>query len=173
MATRMMRLGNSGIIDFTGTQPSSGGIDTVQMAQDMSRMKARRYEFAYYDADDISQEIWLIVNKASEKYDSERTMNPKSFFNVATENALRNLKRDTRIVDNINIHDKPVDQLDNSFEEFLELRDLVEYLVVNIPKKLRKPFMMMINQGGDGLSSYTKSKIRDAVTDLLKKCRNE
>lgn len=161
---------------ITGTQQCSGtvvSIDTVQMAQDMSRMKARRYEFGYYDADDIAQEIWLIVNRASEKFDSERTMNPKSFFNVATENALRNLKRDTRIVDNINIHDKPIDQLDNSFEEFLELRDLIEYLIVNIPARLRKPFIQMINQGSDGLSSYMKTKVRDAVTRLMEKYRNE
>jgi hypothetical protein len=66
-----------------------------------------------------------------------------------------------------------VDQLDNSFEEFLELRDLIEYLIVNIPKKLRRPFMMMINQGGDGLSSYMKTKVRDAVTSLMEKYRNE
>lgn len=151
----------------------SGIIDTVQMANDMSRIKAHRYKFGYYDADDISQEIWVIVNRVSEKYDASRSKNPKTFFNVATENALRNLKRDTHIVDNINICDRPIDQLDNSFEEFLELRDLVEYLIVNIPPRFRQPFIAMINQGGDGLSSYMKTKVRDAVSKLLERYRNE
>lgn len=153
--------------------PASGDIDTVAMAEEMSRIKASKYSFAYYDRDDIAQEIFLIVDKAAPKFDPARTKNPKTFFNVATENALKNLRRDTRIADNINIHDRPIEQLDNSFEEFMELRDMVEYLVVNMPDKLREPLAKMINLGGEGVSQYMKTKVRTAAMRLLEKYHNE
>jgi DNA-directed RNA polymerase specialized sigma24 family protein len=154
-------------------QTAPSGIDIIQMTSHMSRIKAKKFAFGHYDAEDISQEIFLIINKVCPKYDPSRSKNPKTFFNVATENALKNLRRDTRIIDNINIHDRPIDQLDNSFEEFLELKNLIEYLVVNIKPKLRSALIAMINQGGAGLAQYTKTKVREAVSKLLEQCRNE
>jgi len=168
-------MSNSGAIEHSRppTLPSGTSVDIIKMSSDMSRMKAKKFSFGYFDAEDISQEIFLIVDKVSSKFDPTRSKNPKTFFNVATENALKNLRRDIRIIDNINIHDKPIDQLDNSFEEFLQLRDLIEYLIVNISPKLRPGLIRLINSGGDGLTSYMKTKIRDAVTKLLEDYRNE
>ena len=151
----------------------SGQIDTVAMATEMSKMKAKKYAFGYYDVEDISQEIWLSVEKSSHKFDPGRTTNPKSFFNVATENALKNLKRDTRIIDNINISDSPVIQIDNSFEDFLELRDMIEYLVVRMPKKYRKAFILMLNGRQEDVSVYSRNKVKDYVTKLMERYRNE
>ena len=160
----------------SGVSPGPSGtiiVDTVEMAIQMSKMKADRYTHSYYDRDDISQEIWLICHKVEPKFDPERTKNPKTFFNVATENALKNLRRDTRIADRINIADRNIEEMDNSFEEFLELRDMVEYLIVNIPSKLRKPLSLMINLNGDGVSPYMKAKVRKAVLRLLEKFKED
>ncbi len=165
-----LNMESSGII-ASGDVPS--GIDTVDMASHMSRMKATKYQFAYYDRDDISQEIWLIVDKIAPKFDPERAKNPKSFFNVATENALKNLRRDTRIADRINIPDRNIDQIDNSFEETADLHEMVEYLIFNIPEKLKEPLMTMINQRGEELSQYMKAKVRKAVERLMERFREE
>lgn len=131
-------------------------------------MKAYKHAFAYYDSDDISQEIWISVQKAVGRFDPSR-VNKRAlqFFNVVTENALKNLKRDNRIIDNINIADRPILKEDRTDIEEIEANELYMHIYKRLPDNLKNPFEKMVKYGGEGVSSYLKSKVRTAVLSIL------
>ena len=145
----------------------SGVLDTVEIADELSRMKATKHTFAYFDSEDISQEIWLAIHKASGRFDPSRVRNKNlSFFNVVTENALKNLKRDRRIIDNVNLSTEPSNP-DTSFEDELAASELYEYIKMNLDGSLHDALDRIIFYGGEGVSSYTKTKIRKSILDIL------
>jgi len=156
--------------------PETSGINTVEIAEELARMKAQKHQFSYYDSDDIAQEIWLSVNKAAKKYDGDRVKKgkrPLSFFNVASENALRNLKRDNKTADNVNLGDAPVTQEDSSVAGEVRAREMREFIMGKLSKRLHEPFKRMVDYGGEGLSQYTKTKVRNAVEAILEDYHEE
>ena len=156
------------------TTPS--GIDTVEITMELSKMKAAKYVFGYYESDDISQEIWLSVNKAAEKYNSDKLKKgkrPLSFFNVASENALKNLKRDNKIIDNVHLGNTPVNQVDYNLMSEMRAKELREFITNRLPPKLVDKFNELVDYGDECVSQYQKRKIRDAVLQILKEYREE
>lgn len=150
--------------------PKPSGLDTVEIAEELARMKAQKHKFGYYDSDDIAQEIWLSVNKAAKKFDGDRVAEgkrPLSFFNVASENALKNLKRDNKIADNVNLGDTPVTQEDHTVAGEVRARELRDFIMDKLPDKLHEPFIRMVDYGGEGVSQYVKTKVRNAVQEIL------
>ena len=148
-------------------------IDTVEMASELTRMKARKHSFSYYDTDDIGQEIWLMVHEASGRFDPTKTKKPLSFFNVHTENRLNNLRRDRRIIDDTNLVNTPIMKEDNSFEEQVAADELRAYMIAKMPPSLLESFDRMINYGGEGVSQYMKTKVRAVVARLMERYRND
>jgi DNA-directed RNA polymerase specialized sigma24 family protein len=150
----------------SGIMPCSG-IDTVAISEELARMKAYKNMFAYYDRDDIAQEIWLSVNKASAKFDPSRvTKKALQFFNVVSENALKNLKRDNRIIDNVSITDTPIKE-DESFASEVRAKEMLSFILEKLPPSLHAPFMRMVEYGGEGVTQYIKTKIRTNVLRIL------
>ena len=158
----------------SGTQCSGEemDIDTVEMASELTRMKARKHSFSYYDTEDIGQEIWLMVHEASGRFDPTKTKKPLSFFNVHTENRLNNLRRDRRIIDDTNLPNTPILKEDNSFEEQVAADDLMAYMTSKMPPSLMESFDRMINYGGEGVSQYMKTKVRAVVSRLMERYRD-
>ena len=158
----------------SGVSAASGVIiDTIQITKELTKMKARKHTFGFYDEDDISQEIWLMVQEASGRYDPTKTNKQMSFFNVHTENRLNNLRRDVRIVDKTLSIDSPIISIDNTFAEMLEFKDLLQFINKRMPKNLKSPFDRMLNYGGEGVSQYMKTKVRTVVERLLERYRDE
>ena len=151
-------------------EPTPSGIDTVEIANELARMKAQKHRFSYYDSEDISQEIWLSVHKAAKKFDGSRVKEgkrPLSFFNVASENALKNLKRDNKIADNVNLGDTPVTEEDHTLAGEVKAREMRAFIMGRLPEKLKEPFARMVDYGGEGVSQYIKTKIRNSVIEIL------
>jgi len=159
----------------SGTLAASGvkEIDTIQITKELTKMKARKHKFGFYEEDDISQEIWLMVQEASGRYDPTKTNKQMSFFNVHTENRLNNLKRDIRIVDKPTAISTPIISEDNTFADMMEFRDLLDFMIKRIPKNLQDPFDRMLNYGGEGVSQYMKTKVRNVVLRLLERYKDE
>lgn len=159
----------------SGVQAASGvmDVDTIQITIELTKMKARKHKFGFYEEDDISQEIWLMVNEASGRYDPTKTNKQMSFFNVHTENRLNNLKRDIRIVDKPTALDAPIVCEDNTFAEMMEFRDLLNFINERMPKNLEEPFNRMLSYGGEGVSQYMKTKVRNVVLRLLERYKDE
>jgi DNA-directed RNA polymerase specialized sigma24 family protein len=152
------------------------GVDTIAISVQLAKMKARRHSFAYYDAEDIAQEIWLAVNKASGKFDPARTYDDRGqiqFFNIATENALRNLRRDNKVKDDVNISDSTMDKQCAGFEEDVMAADLAAFIRTSIPTELLKYFDLMLSGYSERVPSYTKQKIRSYVSRLLDSMRDD
>ena len=150
---------------------SPSGINTVEITEELARMKAAKHKFSYYEPDDIAQEIWLSVHKASQKFDEERLKEgkrPLSFFNVASENALKNLKRDTKIPDSVNLGDTPVEEIDYTLVGELRARELREFIIGKLSRNLHEAFIRLVDYGGEGVSQYMKAKIRNCVEEILK-----
>jgi len=139
------------------------------VAAELSRMKARKHKFAYYEEADISQEIWIMVNEASGRFDPSRTKKPLHFFNTHTENRLKNLKRDVRIIDWPTSFDNAIRKEDNSFRDAVIFKEMVDFIITYLPPHLCKPFRIMIEDDGNSVSQYMKNKVRMAVEELLEK----
>jgi len=143
-----------------------------EIADELSRMKAHKYTFSYYDRSDISQEIYLMVHEASGRFDPSQEKKPISFFNVHTNNRLRNLIRDRRAIDSVSLPD--IVREDNSFQEDLNMRDMVEFIEMGLPSpRLKDAFNRMLNYGGEGVTQYMKIKVRNIVLRLLKRYKDE
>ena len=154
----------------SGIMEQSSGIDTVAIAGELTRMKAYKHTFPGYEYDDISQEMWMMVQEASGRFDPTRAKRVLTFFNVHTENRLNNLKRDNKKLsrDKPTAHDGPVIKIDNSFTEDVELNDLITFMEREMPSQLRESFDCMWYHGGVGLTSYMKKNVRDTVKRLLR-----
>lgn len=78
--------------------PPSGELTeehAVEIAEHLIRIKADKFKFRGYEREDIEQEIFFACVKALPKFDRDKMKgNPMKFFNMVTENHLRNLKRD-------------------------------------------------------------------------------
>jgi len=155
---------------------ASSGIDTVAMAIQMTKMKGKRYVFGIFEYEDIKQEIWLAVNKASGSFDPSRTLKATTFFNVATENALKNLRRDfSRTGEFVNKSDLPTDRLDYTREGlgFTIARDLYDFLYNRMPPHFRADFEDLVYRGGPNIPAAKLSKIRILVRLLVRRYNDE
>jgi len=69
--------------------------DVLEICEHLIRMKAQKFVFKGYDKEDIAQEIRLSCLKAWPKFEKGKMKgSPIKFFNMVSENHLRNLKRD-------------------------------------------------------------------------------
>ena len=182
----------SGILLSSGTMD----LDTVQIAGEMTRMKAAYHSFAYFEPDDISQEMWIAIQHASGKFDPTKSMSPKPYFNVVTENAMKNLKRDAvgmttcpdcggeapqwcrgcrgkgKVPRNWVVIDPTTIRCeDNSFKEQMAADELHEYLSANLSPRLQPIFEEMAR--GQRVSDYMKKLVRLEVAEILKRYRDE
>lgn len=169
-------------------EPSGITVEEVMdIAENLERMKASSNVFAYYDRDDIAQEIRLCCLLVMDSFDPDRVnKKPIQFFNVCTENWLRNLKRNvaTRMpkpIDSINkLDDNPMNNLrvplvtsmdmeipDNSFQEEVVATDLKNSIESKLPKKLLYYYQLIINGSGEQLTPYVRKKVKDAVAKIL------
>ena len=147
-------------------------IDTVAITEELTKMKAGNYTFPGYEYEDISQEMWLMVHEASGRFDPTKVRTKTiTFFNVHTNNRLNNLRRDKQTLDKPTSIDGPIIKEDNSFEESIQLQDLVSFIESRLPPSLKLPFHHMMHCGGVGVTSYMKKNVRDAVSRLMKKYR--
>ena len=148
-------------------------IDTVEMTIEMTKMKGKRYVFGIFEYDDIKQEIWLAVQKASGAYDPDRTARAVTFFNVATENALKNLRRDfSRTGEFVNRSDLPTDRLDYTFEGSIIAKDMYDFFYENMPPHFRRDFEDLVQRGGANITASQKSKIRKLARILEKRYKD-
>jgi hypothetical protein len=76
-------------------------------------------------------------------------------------------------LDSISINRKTFQQEDNSFTEAVELSDIITYMEMNLPSSLKKSFQCMWYHGGEGLTSYAKKNVRDAVDRLYKRYKSD
>lgn len=141
----------------------------LQISHELTKMKAHQNSFGYYAPEDISQEIWISVQKSSSKFDTTHkdAVNPMKFFNMTSQNAIKNLKRDKKTIDNTNISDFEDRNIDNSFLNECAFKELIELVKSRLPQHLHLSFELMLNHGGEGVSPRTKTKIKKIIYDLL------
>lgn len=143
----------------------------LQISDELTKMKAAKHTFAYYGADDISQEIWISVQKSSTSFDLKHkdAVNPMKFFNMTTQNAIKNLKRDKRVVDNTNISDFEDRTIDNSFSNECRFKELVEHIKSRLAPDLHPILDQMLTNGGEGIAPRIKTQIKKVIHDLLER----
>jgi DNA-directed RNA polymerase specialized sigma24 family protein len=147
--------------------PTSG---LLEISSELSRIKAARNAFGIYDKDDISQEIWLAVDKAAPKFDLSKLPPGKralAFFNFVSENILKNLRRDVKEIDTIPFEAAPSEIEDHTLAGVIRAREIYEYILERLSPKLKKPFEDLVNNGGENVSSYMKTQIRQEAARIL------
>ena len=155
-----------------------GGWSLQQIVEEsMALLMQRLGTFAYYDADDLRQEIAIIILNASDKFDASKVKNcSKQYYFTCVSNRLRNLHRDknSKIVDvaqggNIYDLDEDLHPTDTATHNNIMTNDLFSYVTARIPPSLMADFQQMMKSGGEGVTPYKKGKIRIHVRLLIKR----
>jgi len=60
----------------------------------VGEMLSTKFSFAYYDREDIEQEVFILASKALSKYDDSKGASLQTFLYTVVQNGLKNLKRD-------------------------------------------------------------------------------
>lgn len=148
----------------------------LEFTQQISKMLAHKNKFSIYDYDDISQEIYLLVNKASTKYDPakgdefqfiyhfvvrrlitlkrDKQMAPKSKFAEAKMKVYNTtqLQENHRVIDNIH----------SIFEDY---NDLISLIDKKIPANLRLNYLRMLE--GVEMSFPEKNKVIESIKKII------
>lgn len=66
----------------------------ISLLYKVCRKLASKYTFGYYDADDITQEAFIIGMKLLQKYNRKKGMSLESFLYMSINNRLKDFKRD-------------------------------------------------------------------------------
>lgn len=159
-----------------------GGFTLDEIVEQALSLLMRKFPpFAYYDIDDLRQEVAVTIYKAAEKYDANKVKNsPKQYYFVCVTNRLKNLQRDvaSKIIDDAqggHIHETEEEEHvpDNSFLNDIMTKDLIDYVTSRMPDKFSAAFLSMLYGGGKEISSYKKGEVRKRVRILIKRYKDE
>lgn len=159
----------------------------------LATSRSRSGGFAYYESDDVYQEIWGMCLDAMDRYDVD--MGPvENFLVVHVTNRLKNLKRDKyfRPGDDITtsglarnrmdlVNALPLGCNDEMVEncsvwcsasrgtdpvEYVLCNETIEYISDRLPEQLKDAFESIINNNNK-IRKGTLDEIRHRVTDIL------
>jgi hypothetical protein len=160
-----------------------GGWTLQMMVEESMALLMQKYgTFAYYDENDLRQEIAIIILRVAEKYDAAKVKNcGKQFYFTCVTRALINLHRDVnaKIVDAAQggslIHDldEELHPVDNSTWNDIMTREIFAYVEMRMPKQLTADFKYMLHTGGEGMTPYKKRQVRNWVKTLIQRYNDE
>jgi DNA-directed RNA polymerase specialized sigma24 family protein len=148
----------------------------VSTISKISSRLASKYTFPNYEADDISQEAFIIGMEALDRYDGVRPL--ENFLSIHIKNRLNNFKRDNyyrqdegnaeqiqqgkkKLLDAGSIDEIRNFILVQDSSENLEQRELIEYIDLHLPANMRSDYLRFKNE-----QNLTKTKRNQLVTCL-------
>lgn len=158
----------------------------------IAERKRRTGAFAYFQGDDIAQEVWCICLRAIEEYDATKGK-LEHYLARCVENRLKNLRRDRYFRppnDNLDKNGETRDRINivnalplgggdiaeggsalcSSMQrtqphDVLMAQELREQIEARLPEEVLPDFQRMLD--GDRLSAVRRERVRAAVTEAL------
>jgi DNA-directed RNA polymerase specialized sigma24 family protein len=148
----------------------------VSTISKISSRLASKYTFPNYEADDISQEAFIIGMEALDRYDGVRPL--ENFLSIHIKNRLNNFKRDNyyrqdegkaeeiqqgkkKLLDASSLEDMRTFIFHKEASQSLEERELLEYIDSYIPANMRGDYLRFKNE-----QTLTKTKRAHLLTEL-------
>ncbi len=148
----------------------------VSTISKISSRLASKYTFPNYEADDISQEAFIIGMEALDRYDGVRPL--ENFLSIHIKNRLNNFKRDNyyrqdegnaeqiqqgkkKLLDASSIDEIRNFILVQDVSDNLEQRELIEYIDLHLPANMRSDYLRFKNE-----QNLTKTKRNQLVVCL-------
>ena len=156
----------------------------------IAKSRKQKHKFAYFDSEDIYQEIYVLCLDALSRYKPENGI-LEHYLNSHVTNRLKNLKRDKyfRVVlddpsltqkrinivnavgiDNVKISEKTKFLASSSPEAdpflSLEAEDTKELIINNLPPHLVEPFKDLLD--GKKIKKSLLQEVRDYISLILK-----
>ena len=142
----------------------------------ISSRLASKYTFPNYEADDISQEAFIIGLEAMNRYDGVRPL--ENFLSIHIKNRLKNFKRDhyyrpddgkaekiqsgkKKILDASSIDDIKYLIVNSECSSGMEERELLEYIDNLLPANMRNDYLRFKND-----QTLTKTKRQNLISCL-------
>jgi DNA-directed RNA polymerase specialized sigma24 family protein len=146
----------------------------------ISSRLASKYTFPNYEAEDISQEAFIIGMEAMNRYDGVRPL--ENFLSIHIKNRLKNFKRDNyyrpdqgkaekiqqgkkKLLDASSIDGVRNFIISSKASDNLEVRELIDYIDHNLSANLRGDYLRFIND--QSLSKTKKSNLLDELKNIL------
>ena len=146
----------------------------------ISSRLASKYTFPNYEAEDISQEAFIIGMEAMNRYDGVRPL--ENFLSIHIKNRLKNFKRDNyyrpdqgkaekiqqgkkKLLDASSIDGVRNFIVSSKTSDNLEIRELAEYIDLNLSANLRADYLRFIND--QSLSKTKKNNLLDELKNIL------
>jgi hypothetical protein len=146
----------------------------------ISSRLASKYTFPNYEAEDISQEAFIIGMEAMNRYDGVRPL--ENFLSIHIKNRLKNFKRDNyyrpdqgkaekiqqgkkKLLDASSIEGVRNFIVSSKTSDNLEVRELAEYIDLNLSANLRGDYLRFVND--QSLSKTKKNNLLDELKNIL------
>ena len=169
----------------------------VPIINKIAKSRQTRNIFAYFDKEDIFQEIWLLCLDALQRYNPENG-ELENFLSKHVCHRMKNLKRDKyfrpekklsllhKVADRINIVNalpignsdisniaKPIFQSAHIYNplDYCIAEELKEYITNNLPNNLKEQFHSLI--AGDKIKKRTLQILRENISILIEKFNGE
>jgi DNA-directed RNA polymerase specialized sigma24 family protein len=137
---------------------------------------ATKFTFPNYEADDITQEAFIIGMEAMNRYDEMRPL--ENFLSVHIKNRLKNFKRDNyyrpdegkaekiqqgkkKLLDAQSVDTMREFLISSEVSDNLEQRELVEYIDINLPAQMRSDYLRFMND-----QPLSKTKKANLIAEL-------
>lgn len=148
----------------------------VSTISKISSRLASKYTFPNYEADDISQEAFIIGMEALDRYDGVRPL--ENFLSIHIKNRLNNFKRDhyyrqdegnaeqiqqnkKKLLDAGSIDEIRNFILAQNVSDNVEERELIDYIDLRLPANMRSDYLRFKND-----QNLTKTKRNQLVACL-------
>lgn len=148
----------------------------VSTISKISSRLASKYTFPNYEADDISQEAFIIGMEALDRYDGVRPL--ENFLSIHIKNRLNNFKRDhyyrqddgnaeqiqqnkKKLLDAGSIDEIRNFILAQNVSDNIEERELIDYIDLRLPANMRSDYLRFKND-----QNLTKTKRNQLVACL-------
>ena len=148
----------------------------VSIIYKISSRLATKFTFPNYEADDITQEAFIIGIEAMNRYDEMRPL--ENFLSVHIKNRLKNFKRDNyyrpdegkaekiqqgkkKLLDAQSVDTMREFLISSEVSDNLEQRELVEYIDINLPAQMRSDYLRFMND-----QPLSKTKKANLIAEL-------
>jgi len=148
----------------------------VSIIYKISSRLATKFTFPNYEADDITQEAFIIGMEAMNRYDEMRPL--ENFLSVHIKNRLKNFKRDNyyrpdegkaekiqqgkkKLLDAQSVDTMREFLISSEVSDNLEQRELVEYIDINLPAQMRSDYLRFMND-----QPLSKTKKANLIAEL-------
>tara|TARA_R110000824_G_scaffold316696_1_gene503966 strand:+ start:1524 stop:2039 length:516 start_codon:yes stop_codon:yes gene_type:complete len=154
--------------------------EVVNIISKIATRLAPKFTFAFFEAEDIQQEAYLIAVEALERYDEDKPL--ENFLFAHINNRLKNFKRDNyyrfdqgkaekiqttkkKLLEPAVLDDSSCVAKEDSIIDDIYIKNMKSKIDLQLPAGLRSDYLRM--QAGDTLSKQKRAEIESEIKKII------